>query len=283
MPPEWGRTGPRPVTPILLSPFDVAIAAVLIVLDAVLSLLLRLDLHRQLAIATVRLVIQLVLVGFILRAVFALASPLVTLGVVLTMIAIAGREVASRPEQRLGRLGNYAVGASAVFIATALTAILALTTAIRPHPWYDPHYAIPLAGIILGNVLNGASLALDSMLGGVVRERSAIEAQLCLGFTFRLAIRGLVRESVRRALLPIINQMSAAGIITLPGIMTGQILAGMDPFEAAQYQIVLMFLLSGGSGLAAVAVVYLAAARLTDERQRLRLDRLTAKDKGTIR
>ena len=268
------------MTPILLSPTDIAISAVLIVLDGALSLALRLDLHRQLGLAAVRMVVQLVLVGFILRFVFALASPLMTLAVVVVMVAIAGREVAARPEQRLGRIGNYAVGASAVAIATFLTAILALTTAIRPHPWYDPHYAIPLAGIILGNVLNGASLALDSMLSGVVSERAAIEAQLALGATFRQAIRGLVRTSVRRALLPIVNQMSAAGIITLPGIMTGQILAGMDPLEAAKYQILLMFLLSGGAGLAAVAVVYLAAMRLTDERQRLRVDRLHTTGKG---
>jgi putative ABC transport system permease protein len=134
-----------------------------------------------------------------------------------------------------------------------------------------------LAGIILGSVLNGGSLALDSLLSGVVRERAAIEAQLALGASFSQAMRGLIRASVRRALLPIINQMSAAGIVTLPGIMTGQILAGMDPLEAAKYQILLIFLLSGGSGLAAVAVVYLAAMRLTDDRQRLRIDRLTAK------
>jgi putative ABC transport system permease protein len=188
--------------------------------------------------------------------------------------------VAARPEQRLGRFGNYAVGASAVAMATLLTAMLALTTAIRPHPWYDPHYAIPLVGIVLGNVLNGASLALDSLLGGVVRERAAVEAQLALGASYMHAMRGLIRTSVRRGLLPTINQMAAAGIITLPGIMTGQILAGMDPLEAAKYQILLMFLLSGGSGLAAVAVVYLAAWRLTDDRQRLRLDRLTAKHRG---
>src|SRR6185312_14735735 len=127
------------MTPILLSPTDIAISAVLIVLDGALSLALRLDLHRQLGLAAVRMVVQLVLVGFILRFVFALASPLMTLAVVVVMVAIAGREVAARPEQRLGRIGNYAVGASAVAIATFLTAILALTTAIRPHPWYDPH------------------------------------------------------------------------------------------------------------------------------------------------
>jgi putative ABC transport system permease protein len=265
------------MNPILLSPGDVAIAAVLIVLDATLSLALRLGLHRQLCWAALRMVVQLVLVGYVLRTVFALASPWLTLAVVLVMVAIAGREVAARPEQRLGRFGNYTVGASAVALATFLTAILALTTAIRPHPWYDPRYAIPLAGIVLGNVLNGASLALDSMLGGVVRERGAIEAQLALGVPFHQAIRGLLRMSVRRALLPIVNQMSAAGIITLPGIMTGQILAGMDPLEAAKYQILLIFLLSGGAGLAAVVVVYLTAIRLTDDRQRLRIDRLTSR------
>jgi len=268
------------MNPILLTPFDVAIAAVLIVLDGVLSLVLRLGLHRQLAWAAIRMVVQLVLIGFILRLVFAIASPLATLAVVLVMVAIAGREVAARPEQRLGRFGNYAVGATAVAFATFLTAILALTTAIRPQPWYDARYAIPLAGIILGNVLNSGSLALDSLLGGVVQERAAIEAQLALGAAFNAAMRGLVRTSVRRALLPIINQMSAAGVVTLPGIMTGQILAGMDPLEAAKYQILLIFLLSGGSGLAAVAVVYLAAMRLTDDRQRLRIDRLTARTQG---
>jgi len=269
------------VNPILLTPLDLAIGAALIVLDSVLSLALHLDLHKQLVWAAVRMVVQLVFIGFVLRLVFAMASPLTTLAVVLVMVAIAAREVAARPEQRLGRFGNYAVGASAVAIATFLTAILALTTAIRPQPWYDARYAIPLAGIILGNVLNSGSLALDSMLGGVVRERAAIEAQLALGTTFYQAMRGLIRTSVRRSLLPIVNQMSAAGIVTLPGIMTGQILAGMDPMEAAKYQILLIFLLSGGSGLAAVAVVYLAAMRLTDNRQRLRVDRLTATARGS--
>jgi putative ABC transport system permease protein len=106
------------------------------------------------------------------------------------------------------------------------------------------------------------------------RERQAIEARLSLGDSYRAAIAPLVREAIRRGLLRIINQMSAAGIVTLPGIMTGQILAGLDPLEAVKYQILLMFLLSGGSGLSALAASYLAAWHLTDERDRLRLERL---------
>ena len=82
-------------------------------------------------------------------------------------------------------MSNFAIGAAGVGLATVDHAMLALTTAIRPQPWFDPHYAIPLAGIILGNVLNTASLALDSLLGWVRRERPAIEARLALGDTYR--------------------------------------------------------------------------------------------------
>lgn len=259
---------------ILLSPTDLAVAASLIVLDAAISIVLRLGLYRQIGLAAVRMVVQLLAIGYVLRFVFALNSPAMTLVLVLVMVLVAGREVAARPERKLKGGGNYWIGAGSVAAATVLTAVLALTTAIRPRPWFDPHYAVPLAGIILGNVLNASSIALDNMLGGVGRERAAIEARLALGESFSRALAPLVRTSIRRGLVPIINQMSAAGIVTLPGIMTGQILAGLDPLEAVKYQILLMFLLSGGSGLAAVAVAFLAAWRLTDARERLRLDRL---------
>jgi putative ABC transport system permease protein len=262
------------MTPILLTPSDIAIAASLIVLDAVLSILLKIRLHRQLAIAAVRMVVQLIAIGYVLKFIFSLNNPAATLLLVLVMVLVAGREVAARPERRFKGRANFLIGAVSVGFATFVTAILALTTAIRPQPWFDPHYAIPLAGIILGNVLNAASLSLDSLLGSVKRERPGIEARLCLGASYREAIAPLVRDAIRRGLLPIVNQMSAAGIVTLPGIMTGQILAGLDPLEAVKYQILLMFLLSGGSGLSALAVSYLTAWRLTDERQRLRLDRL---------
>jgi putative ABC transport system permease protein len=265
------------VTPIHLAAGDLAIAAVLILLDGALSIALKLGLARQLAIAATRMVLQLLFIGVVLARVFALASPVVTLLVILIMIAIAAREVAARPERRLKGFGNEIVGASAVAFATGLTCVLALTTALRPNPWYDARYAIPLAGIILGNVLNACGIALDSLLGGVARERVAIEARLALGETMRVAMAPLVRASIRRGLLPVINQMSAAGVVTLPGIMTGQILAGLDPMDAVKYQILLMFLLSGGSGLGAVGTVLLAARRLTDGRERLRLDRLTAR------
>lgn len=262
------------MNPISLSPTDLALAASLIAFDAALSMALKLRLHRQVLWSAGRMVVQLIAVGYLLRLIFALRNPMATLAIVLVMAAVAAREISARPERKFRGVSGLALSAGAVAIATVVTAGLALTTAIRPHPWYDPRYAVSLVGIILGSVLNAGSLALDNLLGGVGRERVAIEAQLALGVSFRRATAPLLRESVRRGLLPIINQMSAAGVITLPGIMTGQILAGLDPLEAVKYQILLMFLLAGASGLSALVIAYTAMRRLTDARQRLRLDRL---------
>jgi putative ABC transport system permease protein len=262
------------VNAITLSPQDLAMAASLVAFDAVLSLVLRLRLHRQILVAAARMVVQLIAVGYLLRLIFALKNPLATLVVVLVMAAVAAREIAARPERKFRGLWGLGLSAGAVVVATLVTVGLALATAIRPHPWYDPRYAVALVGIILGSVLNAGSLTLDGIVGAIDRERAAIEAQLALGANFQAATSRLMREAVRRGLLPIINQMSAAGVITLPGIMTGQILAGLDPIEAVKYQILLMFLLAGASGLAAVTVAFAAMRRLTDDRQRLRLDRL---------
>jgi putative ABC transport system permease protein len=259
---------------ISLTPGDLAIAASLIAFDALMSLVFRLNLHWKILVATARLVVQLVAIGYVLKFIFALNNPAVTLLLIVVMVLIAARETAARSERRFTGQTGLAIGAASVASATLITALFALTTALRPHPWYDPRYAVPLAGILLGNVLNATSLSLDSLLGSMAVQKAAVEARLTLGATYWEAATPYVRDAIRRGLVPIINQMSAAGIVTLPGIMTGQILAGLDPIEAVKYQILLMFLLAGGSGLAAAGAAYLAAWRLTDPRQRLRLDRL---------
>jgi len=106
------------------------------------------------------------------------------------------------------------------------------------------------------------------------RERPAIETMLALGETRGSAFRPAMRAAVRAGLIPIVNSMSAAGIVFLPGMMTGQILSGIDPVEAIKYQVLIMFLLAGGTGLGVVAAVQIAALLLSDNRHRLRLDRL---------
>ena len=263
------------MTGIHLSASDVALAALLVLANGIASIVLRLRLHRALAVSAARMVVQLLLVGFLLRLLFAANSAIATSAVAAIMVLAAAREVAARPSRQLRRAGNYRISLFVV-TATGIAAVtLTLLTAIRPQPWYDARYAIPLMGMVLGSILNSASLGLDAFMDGATGARAALEAQLSLGATVWQALSELLRTSIRRGMIPVINQMSAAGIITLPGIMTGQLLAGMDPIEAVKYQILLLFLLTGASGLASAGVVYLAARAITDDRHRLRLDRIT--------
>jgi putative ABC transport system permease protein len=130
------------------------------------------------------------------------------------------------------------------------------------------------ACIKLPGIARSGSIALDAFPTGARQSAAIIEARLALGQTRQQALRAPRMAAIRSGMLPDINQMSAAGIITLPGIMTGQVLVGMDALSAAKYQILLMFILAGASGLAAFGTATLAMWRLTDGRQRLRLDRL---------
>ncbi|WP_369930646.1 ABC transporter permease [Xanthomonas sp. NCPPB 2632] len=259
--------------PLSLHTTDIAWAGILLLIDGGLSVWLRLRFHRALAIATLRMVVQLVAVGYLLRYVFAGHSPWLTAGILLAMSLVAAREVAVRPSRRL-RDGNALVALPNVVGVVLLTTAFALMTAIRPEPWYDPRYAIPLVGILLGSILNAGSIALSGVLDNVSLQREGIEAQLMLGRSFRNATAPLVTRAIRNAMVPVINQMAAAGVITLPGTMTGQMLAGADPVDAVKYQILLLILLAGSSCLSAIGTAFLAISRLTDERQRLRLDRL---------
>lgn len=253
---------------------DVAIAAVLVLVNGLLSLWFALGLERQLAVATLRMVIQLVLVGLVLHALFNAESPFWTLLAALIMIAFAGRESIARQERPFAGWWSYGLGTSTVLMAAGLVTVLALTTAVRPQPWYDPRFAIPLLGMILGNTMNGISLGLNTLTVAAARERNAIEARLALGATRWEALSTVTRGALKSGMLPIINSMSATGLVSLPGMMTGQILSGVAPEQAVKYQLLIMFLIAGSTALGSLAAVMLGASRLTDQRHRLRLDRL---------
>lgn len=260
---------------ITLDLYDLALASVLVIFNGCLSFYLQLRLERQLLIATLRMIVQLTLIGFVLKTLFALSSPLWTGLMVLLMVLFAGREIIARQERRLAGLWLYGLGTGCMLLATTVVTLFALTTQIQPDPWYDPRYALPLLGMILGNIMSGISLGLYGLLNGAARERAAIEAQLMLGATRWQATLPVIREALRNALMPIINAMAASGIVSFPGMMTGQILAGADPMEAVKYQMLILFLIAGGTALGSVSAVVGGIYRLTDTRHRLRLERLT--------
>jgi len=260
---------------IALSPFDLSIAALLILALAGLSLHLKLGVEKQLLLAAARSTIQLLLIGLVLKALFAHAQLGWVALIAAVMIIVAGREVMIRQKRRLLGWWGFGVGTVSMFVSSFTVTVMALVMVIGTTPWYAPQYAIPLLGMVLGNTMNGISLGLDRLTQDAAQKRPIIESRLALGQSWDMAISDSRREAIRVGLIPIINSMAAAGIVSLPGMMTGQILSGTPPVEAVNYQILVMFLIAGGTGFGTMVAVNLAARRLFDERQRLRLDRLS--------
>ncbi len=259
---------------IHLSAPDLAIASSLVLMLALLSWRMHLGLQQQLLIAGLRTVIQLVLVGLVLKALFEQLHPLWLIPVSMLMLLAAGREVIARQSKRLA--GGYVVGTGAMFISSFAITVLALLVVVQPAPWYQPQYAIPLLGMMLGNTMTGIAVGMERLLKTTHDEKDVIEQRLMLGHTPAEAIRSPMRDAARAGMIPIINAMAAAGIVSLPGMMTGQILAGSPPMEAVKYQILIMFMISAGTGFGTLIALRLTANRLFDEAARLRLDRLTS-------
>jgi putative ABC transport system permease protein len=222
------------------------------------------------------MVVQLTLVGMVLTTLFSLVAPLWTGLAAVGMVLFAGHEAVQRQERQLAGWWSYGIGTGSMMMASGAVKVFALATALRPDPWYDPRYAIPLLGMVLGNCMTGVGLGLDTLTTSLANRRAGVEAQLMLGASRRAATAPVMRVALRSALMPVINSMAATGVVSLPGMMTGQILGGVPPVEAVKYQILVMFLIAGGTGLGAVTAVLTGVYRLTDARHRLRLDRLSA-------
>ncbi len=253
---------------------DLALASVFLLINGGLSVWLGLGLEKRLGIAAVRMFVQLSLVGLVLKWLFALGSPWAVAGLLLFMLVFAGREVRARQETRMRGWWGYGIGAGSMALSAGVVGVMALGVIVRSEPWWAPQYVFPLMGMILGNALNGVSLVLDNLHRAVVRETRSIEAQLMLGATRWQAARPFLRVAIRAGFMPIINAMAATGVVSLPGMMSGQILAGVDPGEAVKYQILIMLLIGGSSGMGVILAAYGSLWRLTDERHRLRPDRL---------
>ena len=252
------------MTYIRLDALDLVLPALLLVLNGALSVAFGLGPERRLAVATLRVIVQLALIGHVLTALFALASPPWTSAAAVAMVAFAGRGIAARQARPLAGGRGPALGAGCAPAAAGSVTAPALLNQLRPEPWYDPRYALPLLGMVLGNTMTGIALGLDALTTGAVRDRAAVEARLALGATRREALLPVARAALRAGLMPVVNGMAAAGVVSLPGMMTGQILAGVEPTEAAKYQLLVMFLIAGGTGLGTVAAVLGGVHLLTD-------------------
>ena len=229
---------------ISLTLTDIAWAFGMILIAIALSAWQQLGLEWQFAIASGRTVIQLIAVGYILAIVFSPEGrhPALVLGLLTLMLTIASIVARNRISKNIKHLLPWVW--LSLLVSTAITLAYVNFLVIRPDPWYEPQYLIPLAGIVLGNCMNGAALAGEQLVSRLNTQQLAIETHLSLGATPQQAVQKYRQEAIKASLIPTLNQMMVVGIVTLPGIITGQLLSGVSPLDAAGYQILIMFMIA---------------------------------------
>jgi putative ABC transport system permease protein len=193
----------------------------------------------EILIATVRMTVQLVAVGYILEFVFNHPSPWLTLLIFGIMETFAVRNVFARVKIKTPRKLTYVIIVS-LLTGTMCAAFIFIFGIIGVEPWYTPRYFIPLGGMLIGNSMTGIALGFERLATGMRDNSHKIEAALMLGATTPKAARRYARDAFAAAILPTINSMMGMGIVFLPGMMTGQILSGSSPVLAIRYQIAIM-------------------------------------------
>jgi len=250
---------------IELTYWRVGAAALLIVVNGAISVALRLGLERTLFVASLRTIVQLLLVGLLLEWLFEFDRWYLVLAAATVMTLVAGVTASRRNARRYA--GMYFDTSLSIWLSSWVVMAYGIAAVLGSRAdWYDPQYVIPLLGMVLGNALNGVSVGLATITESLVARRGEVEMRLALGATRWEAARGAVEHAVRTGMIPIINSMMVVGIVSLPGMMTGQLLSGMSPIEAVKYQIVIMFMIASATGLGTVGVVLLCWRRVFNRR-----------------
>lgn len=254
--------------PVELSDTDLALVSICLLINVALSWQFKLGMQRSFLVAGLRTVVQLFAIGYVLEEVFAIASPLLVLLILSFMALMAGFTIWTRNKRKSP--GNFIIALGSISLPAFLMTTYAVFVIVVPENWADPRYLIPLMGMMLGNSLTAVNLAMDSYLNAMVERRAEVETWLCLGADIREATHGFSKEAMRLGMTPMLNAMMVVGLVSLPGMMTGQILGGTNPVLAVRYQILIMFLLAGSTAMGAGLCVLWLRRRLFDEKGRLR-------------
>lgn len=224
--------------------------------------------EKEILISTIRMTLQLILVGYILVYLFDNINPFLTILVIAIMEVFAIYNIFKRSKKPISSQLKKIVAISMIF-GTLSSLFYFLFVVINISPWYDPRYFIPIAGMLIGNSMTGISLGVTRLVDGMHSQRHLIESALMLGATPKTAAKEIVDNAFDSAILPTMNSMVGMGIVFLPGMMTGQILSGTSPVTAIEYQIAIMLGILGSVALTVILFVNMGYKTFFNEESQL--------------
>ncbi|KAI8060225.1 UPF0014 family [Gongronella butleri] len=253
---------------------NVLIASSFFVIDFAISARLQLQLIQPLIISATRCLLQLTIMGFILDDLFRRRDPLFMSGYIVVLMLLTAWEV-SRNKTRYWFHGIFLAVFVSTLVGFCVVGVLGIRFAIGPQYFRAPEVCIPTAGLLLGMTASTMAVAVNAFIHGVGTTGDAqILAMLAMGATRWEASRNLTRAALRMSMLPNIQRMSIAGLITIPGAMSGQILGGANIGDAVRYQQVVLFMISACACLACITLLTICRMVFLDSHHRLRIERI---------
>ncbi|MDF2681541.1 MAG: iron export transporter permease subunit FetB [Brevibacillus sp.] len=232
--------------------YSIWFAFAFVLLALLLSVWQKLGLEKEIAIGTIRSTVQLMLIGYVLLFVFHSDNIWFILILIVMMVTVASRNASKRGERLPGIFWRIACALSVTEIITM--GLLVALGLVSP----TPQYLIPMSGMIIGSSMVVCGLFLNHMNRETESSRGEIEALLSLGATPRQAIQSVLKRAVKASMIPTFDTMKTIGLVQLPGMMTGMIVAGASPIEAVRYQILIMLSFSSSAAISAVLISLLS-------------------------
>lgn len=248
-----------------MSTTSLLISALLLAIPIFISYKEHIGLEKEIIISILRAVVQLILVGYVLDIIFGLENPIFTILLVLVMIINASLNTKKR-----GDGIKNVVWISFVSIAigtTIIMIVLILSGAID----FTPNEVIPIAGMVVSNAMVAIGLSYRNLNTSFKNRRGEVEVKLSLGADINVASKDIIKDSIKISMLPTIDSAKALGIVALPGMMTGLILAGISPLIAIKFQIMVTFMILSSSSIATMIATYMAYKHFFNERKQLKV------------
>lgn len=238
---------------------DLGMSGLLVLVVVAISAWQGLGIERRLLLGSLRCIVQLIAIGFILGFFLRNDAFWLTLLAVLFQITMAIFSISNLLDNKVRH--RHLISLIALLPSYLLVILTLMLLVIKPEPLWNPRYVLPLGGMLLGNSVAAIALVMDQYVSRLGRNRDEIFARLALGVTWRTATAQERQQTLASAITPTVSALYTVGIVALPGMMTGQIIAGANVMQAVNYQIVVMFMLTAVVSLATTITILLLGMR----------------------